>query len=794
MTETSSEPGEVAGTKYFGRSVRRREDRRLLLGRGRFVADLRLPGQLEMMVVRSIHAHARIRSIDVSRAATLPGVVAVLTYADIAGQVRKMPAFDTLPDSKPAFQSVLADGKVRYVGEPVVVIVARDRYLAEDAADLVQIDYEVLPPLIEIEAALAEGAPLLYEEFGTNLVHQYRQQVGDPDAAFASAYRIYRERFYIHRYTAIPMETRGVLADADGIAGTATVWSSTQFPHLLRGRLAHILGLSESTLRIIAPDVGGGFGVKEAMYCEEVLAPLLSFRLGRPIRWIEDRSEHFVATTHGREQLHFVEAAVQQDGTITALRSKCYTSIGGAYASLSNAPGFYVSAIMRGPYRIPHYDSHVMSVVTNKTPLNVYRGAGHPQAVFCMERLMDRIARDLGMDRAELRLKNMLTPEELPSDRGTMLPSVRVIYDSGDYPRCFRSALEMLDYANFPAEQERLRAEGIYRGIGFSFFVEATALGPYETATVRVDTQGKITLLTGTSPHGQGTATSLAQLVAEELGIAIDLITVVHGDTGLIPDGIGTWGSRGGAVGGTAARLAAVKVKEKGTRLASYLLQVPEEKLTWTDGRIHLASDPAQGYSLGQLADCASARNKLPDGIDFNLDAYIHFQVPGVAYAYASHIAVVEVNTRTGRIRVRDYGVAHDCGKVINPMIVEGQIVGGVAQGIGATFMEDLVYDRDGQLLTRSMMEYLLPSVGDIPPIRLRHMETPTPHNPYGMKGAGEGGMTGAPAALVNAIEDALLPFGVKLSDDGPFTPSRIMEILSARPPTPEPSVPSSGE
>ena len=784
MADASAVAVEETG-KYFGRSIKRREDRRLLLGRGRFVADLRVSGQLEMTVVRSTEPHARIRSIDTSRAAALPGVHAVLTSADIAGKVKKMPAFDTLPDSKPAYQSVLAEGKVRYVGEPVVVIVANDRYIGEDAADLVVIDYEPLPPLTDIEAALADDAPLLYEDFGTNVVQRYEQHVGDVTAAFAAADRVYRETFAIHRYTAIPMETRGVLADADAVAGTATVWSSTQFPHLLRGRLAHVLGMAESSLRIIAPDVGGGFGVKEAIYCEEVLAPLLSFRLGRPIRWIEDRFEHFAATTHGREQLHHVEAAVLADGTVTGLRSTCITSIGGAYASLSNAPGFYVSAIMRGPYRIPNYESKLLSVVTNKTPLNVYRGAGHPQAVFCMERIMDRVAEDLGMDRAEIRLKNMLTPEEMPSDRGTMLPAVRVVYDSGDYPRCFRSALEMLDYPNFAAEQRKLRDEGIYRGIGFSFFVEATALGPYETATVRVDTQGRITLLTGTSPHGQGTATSLAQLVAEEFGIAIDLVTVVHGDTGLIPDGIGTWGSRGGAVGGTAARLAAVKVKEKGSQLAAHLLQVPASELTWGAGRIHSIADPTRGYSLGELAEAASARHQLPEGMDFNLEAYLHFQVPGVAYAYAAHIAIVEVNVRTGRAHVHRYGVAHDCGKVINPMIVEGQVVGGVAQGIGATFFEDLVYDERGQLVTRSMMEYLMPSVFDIPKIELRHMETPTPHNPYGIKGAGEGGMTGAPAALVNALEDALSPFGVRLNDDGPFTPSRVLALLKAAPSPP---------
>jgi carbon-monoxide dehydrogenase large subunit len=778
MTPEAVDPAAAVPGKYFGSSVRRREDPRLLLGRGRFMADLKVPGQLEMMVIRSPHAHARIKSINVAKARAHPEVSAVLTYADIAGEVTQMPAMDVLPTSLPAFQNVLARDKVRYIGEPVAVLAATDRYTAEDAAELIEIEYEPLPAVTEIEAAMAPDATLLYEEFGTNTVHRYAQETGEVDRAFAEADHLYRETFSIHRYTGIPMETRGVLADANALDGSLTLWSSTQFPHMLRLRLSKILGCSESQLRIIAPDVGGGFGVKEAIYCEEVLAPLLSRRLGRPVRWIEDRAEHFAATTHGREQLHRIEAAVRNDGTITGLKSTCITSIGGAYASLSNAPGFYVSAILRGPYRIPHYRSEIFSVVTNKTPLNVYRGAGHPQAVFCMERLMDRIAADLKIDRAELRLMNMLTPEEMPADRGVMLPSVRVIYDSGDYPRCLRAALEVIKYTDFPAEQARKRAEGVYLGLGLSFFVEATALGPYETATLRIDTGGRVTLLTGTSPHGQGTATTHAQLVADELEIPLDDITVLHGDTAIVRDGIGTWGSRGGAIGGTAARLAAVKVKDKARKLGAYLLQVPETELAWTAGRLHVAADPARGFSLGELAEKSKATNQLPAGIDFNLEGDIHFQVPGVAYAYASHVAVVEVDVATGRVFVRRYGVAHDCGRVINPMIVTGQVMGGVAQGIGGTLLEDLAYDARGKLLNTSMMDYLLPSVSDVPKIEVVHMETPTPHNPYGMKGAGEGGMTGAPAALVNAIEDALAPFGVKLNDDGPYTPSKVLAIL----------------
>jgi len=770
LTETSD--------GYFGRPVKRREDPRLLLGKGRYVADLKLPGQLEMMVIRSPHAHARIKSIDISKAVSHAQVTAVLTYADVADQVTSMPAFDILPTSLPAFQSVLANQKVRYVGEPVAVLTAPNRYIAEDAAELVKIEYEPLAPVITIERAMASDAPLLYETFGTNVVHRFSQETGSVDDAFAQADHIYRETFSIHRYTGIPMETRGVVAEWNPLQGSATLWSSTQFPHQLRARLALILRMEEYQLRIVAPDVGGGFGVKEAVYCEEVLALLLSRRLGRPVRWIEDRAEHFVATTHGREQLHRVEAAVLKNGTITGLKSVCITNIGGAYASLSNAPGFYVSAMFRGPYRIPNYRSEILSVVTNKTPLNVYRGAGQPQAALCMERMMDRIALDRGIDRAQLRLINMITPAQMPCDRGVRLPSIRVIYDSGDYPGCLRQALDLMKYDEFQAEQKRLRERGVFLGMGLSFYVEGTSFGPYETAAVRIEPGGRVILLSGSSPHGQGTVTTHSQLVADELGIPLESITVLHGDTAIVRDGFGTWGSRGGSVGGTAARMAAGKLKSKAQALASYLLKTPETQLEWVKGRVQIRDRPEVGYSLAELAEKSKDRNRRCGGGDLNLEADIKLEVNSVAYANACHVAVVEVDIHTGRVLVRRYGVAHDCGRLINPMIVAGQVVGGVAQGIGGTLLEELIYDETGQPLTRSLMDYLLPCVFDVPTIELAHMETPSPHNPDGMKGVGEGGATGSPAALVCAIEDALLPFGVRINDDGPFTPSRVLKLL----------------
>ncbi|HZZ58744.1 MAG TPA: xanthine dehydrogenase family protein molybdopterin-binding subunit [Opitutaceae bacterium] len=787
MNTTPGAPADGAKTPYFGRGIRRQEDRRLLLGRGRYVADIKLPGQAEMAVVRSPFAHARIRAIRVRSARAHPGVYCVITGRDIAETLKPLPALDLQPSAKPAFSRVLAGDVVRYVGEAIAAVVAVDRYTAEDAAELVEVDYEPLPALLSLEAALAPGAIHLYPDFGTNVVQTFAQEAGDVDQALATADRVYREKFSIHRYTGIPMETRGVLADADPNTGTVTLWTSTQFPHRVRDCVTEVLGWPAGRLRVIAPDVGGGFGVKEAIYGEEVLAPLLATRLGRPVRWIEDRAEHFVASCHGREQDHEVVAAVRHDGVITALESVCATNIGAAFATFSNAPGYYVSAMIRGPYRIPHYRSKVLSVVTNKTPLNVYRGAGHPQAVFCMERLLDRIADDLGLDRAEIRLRNMLTPAELPADRAVTLgarPNSRVIYDSGDYPRCLRQAVALLDYPHFRREQLAARNAGRYLGIGLSFYVEATAFGPYEFSELWVDARGAITLFTGSSPHGQGTATTHAQLVADELGVKVDAITVVHGDTGVVKEGIGTWGSRSGAVGGTAARLAAVKLKEAARDLARRLLPARDEELEWTEGRIHLRSDSQRGYSLAELAAASAGGGRADAPSPGLLKAEVRFQVPGVAYAYAAHIAIVEVEIATGRVLVRRYGVAHDCGRVINPRIVGGQIVGGVAQGIGGTILEELRYDADGRMLTRGLMDYLMPSAADIPPIELVHLETPTPHNPYGIKGAGEGGMTGAPGALVGAIEDALKPFGVRINDDGPFTPSRVLALVgkAARP------------
>lgn len=773
VTPTGARPA------YVGGSVKRREDPRLLRGRGRFVADVRPAGTVHMAIVRSPHAHARIARVDASRALATPGVLAVLTWDDIADEAGPIPCIDLYPDSLPTLQTALADGVVRYVGQPVAALVATDEYLAEDALDGVEVTYEPLPAVVDLDEAIA-GGTLLYPEHGTNVVTTIAQDVGDVDAAFAAADHVYSETFTVHRYVPAPMETRGVVAEIDPVTERLTLTTSTQFPHLVRSFLSGVLGLPESRIRVVAPDVGGGFGAKCEFYCEEILAPLFAMRLRRPVKWIEDRREHMVASSHAREQKHTVRVAVSADGTVTAVDARSWTSNGAACCTLTTTPASISSAMLRGPYRIPAYRARAHCVTTNKTPLAVYRGAGHPQAVLVMERMMDIVAADLGLDRVDLRLQNMITPAELPSDRGTAIVLAgQVVYDTGDYGAVLRRAAEMIGLTpDRAAEQQRERADGRYLGIGVASLVEETAIGPYESAVVRIDGAGKVTVLTGSSPHGQGHVTTFSQLVADELQVALEDVTVLHGDTDVVAEGVGTFASRSAAIGGAAARSAAATVKEKALTLASHLLEIDPADLEWRDGAA-VVRGTSRSMSLGALASAATAWNApLPGGMDWNLEATHRHQAPGIAFSHATHAAKVAVDVTTGEIEVLDYVVVHDCGTVINPSIVEGQVHGGVVQGLGGTLFEEVPYAADGTPLARNLADYLLPTVSDVPVIRTDSAESPTPLNPYGMKGAGEGGATGAPGALVNALADALVPFGAHLTSDGPWTPDRVLALI----------------
>jgi carbon-monoxide dehydrogenase large subunit len=770
----------VGVPKLVGASVKRKEDPRLLRGGGRYVADIKLVGLLHAAVLRSPVAHARIASIDLDAVRADPRTRLVLTAADLPAGAGPMPCIDAMPDTKPFNQPLLATDVVRYVGEPIAFVVAGSRPEAEDLLELIDVEYEELAVVVDPERAAAPDAPSLHPEWGTNVANELTQAVGDVEQAFAEAAHVYRERLRIHRYHGMPLETRGVLADWDASAEHLTLWSSTQFPHALKQFLTPILGLSPHQVRVVAPDVGGGFGVKCEFYPEEILICLASRRTGRPVKWIEDRYEHFVSASHAREQIHDVEAAVDERGVITGLRDRIITNNGAYLHTLAITPSSIASAILPGPYRIPNYEVTARSVATNKVPLAVYRGAGHPQAVFVMERMIDIIARDLGIDPAEMRQRNFLQPGDLPFDRGTeIVLAGKVVYDSGDYPECLRRALAMAGYEEFRAEQAKARRDGRLIGLGIACYVEETGLGPYESATVRVEPSGHLVVYTGSSPHGQGHATAFSQICADEFGVGLDDVTVVHGDTDLVRNGVGTYASRSAPVGGSATLKAAVVVREKATELAAHLLEADPADMVIDAGRVHVVGNPGKGFTLGELAAAAAPGSPLPEGMTHDLQATEYFDVPGIAFAYATHVAVVEVDPETGIVTPLRYHVVHDSGRLINPLIVEGQVQGGVVQGLGGTLLEELVYDDDGQPVNASFVDYLMPAVGNVPPIEVGHMETPTPLNPMGIKGAGEGGAVGSPAALVNAVEDAVAGLGVRVRST-PVTPNALFDLIAA--------------
>jgi aerobic carbon-monoxide dehydrogenase large subunit len=770
----------MAITKLVGSSVRRREDRRLLRGAGRFVADISLPDMLHMAIVRASRPHAILKSIERSVAVAQDGVVLVLDGAEIAAGVHPLPSIDLFPESKPALMRALAVDRVRYVGEPLAIVVATNLEMARSAAKAVQVEYEDLPVVLDLEEAVRD-ATLLYPEHETNVANVCRQEVGDVDLAFAEAQHVMEAEFRIHRAAPAPMETRGAVAEPDPEGPRFTLYTSTQFPHLVRAFLSGVLGLPPADIRVVAPDVGGGFGAKCEFYPEEVLAVVACLRLKRPVRWIETRSESFLATTQAREQIHRVRAAYDSNGIVSAIELNSMTSNGAAMATLSTTPASISSAMFRGPYRIPNYRAKSLSVLTNKTPLAVYRGAGHPQAVLCMEQMMDRIARELGMDRIELRQRNMLGPAELPSDRGTeIVLAGKVIYDSGDYPEALCRAAALFNYRERQAKQASARAQGRIVGLGIACLVEETAIGPYESGYVKVEPSGTVTVLTGASPHGQGTATAIAQLVADELQMSLDCIFVKHGDTDVVADGLGTFASRGGAVGGAAARLAARRVKEKALTIAAEMLGTAEAELEWSEGGARLRNTRTRPVSLAAIARHA-AEKPLSPGLT-SLEEKENHQVPGIAFANGVHMAEVEIDPETGVLRVTHYAAVHDCGTVINPMIVEGQVHGGVAQGLGGTLFEEVRYDDAGYPLTTGFLNYLLPTAGDMPPIRSGSMCSPSPLNPFGMKGAGEGGTVGGVGSITSAIADALAPLGIALSSDGPFTPPTLLRLIRSAP------------
>jgi aerobic carbon-monoxide dehydrogenase large subunit len=765
--------------KYAGKSIRRGEDPDLLRGAGGFLADAPAQDAAELLVIRSTQAHALIRAIRTQRALESPGVSAVLTAGDLKLVDDALPCLDMIAGTLDVRQRVMATDRVRYVGQPIAVVVAANRYLAEDAAALVEIDYEPLSPVTDHIAATKPGAPLLYPEFGTNVVYETSQRDGNPDFKARDGDLVIRKRFEFHRQTAVPMENRGVIARLVDDGERLHVESTTQIPHTLHSALTATLGMDAAQVRVTAPRLGGGFGCKEMVYPEEIIVPAVARNLKRPIRWSEDRREYFISTVHGREETVDAEAVVEPDGVFVGLRLTGWANIGAAFGLVPNSPITAMGAMARGPYRIPNLDARMFSVVTNKVPLNVLRGAGAPQAALLMERLMDEAARQLKIDRAEIRRRNLIQPEDLPLDRGKtdFAGAGRIIYDEGDYPRCLDAALNLAEYGNFDNERSSAAERGKLRGMGLSMYVEITAVGPYENARIRLQPNGTVVLFSSIVPMGQGSETIQRQLVAEELGIPIELVSVRQGDTDEVPDAIGTFASRGAAVGGAVARLASRELIKEILKQAALHFGCANDDLSWAHGGVSRPGT-VQFSPLPEIPACLGSRNG--NSTHRAIEATFRLDVAHPSYAYAAHIAVVEIDPETGRIEIPRYVVAHDCGKIANPLLVEGQIVGGVVQGIGQVLREKLMYDSNGSLQNRALMDYVLPGAEDLPPdFRIAHMETPTRFNPFGMRGAGEGGCTGAQAAVSNAVADALRDYDFPVEGSGPFTPTWILDMLN---------------
>ena len=784
------------GAKYFGASVRRKEDPRYLRGEGRFVDDIKLPGMLHVAFVRSPHAHARIAAIRTDVARRLPGVAHVFTFADLERWMKPLPLFGAIPPGlaarvavtmKQPPQLALCRDEARHVGEIVAMVLARSRAVAEDGCELVEVDYEPLPALADAEAAARPDAPVLYPTWGDNIALSFKTGFGDVEAAFREADARVRERFVIPRYVGMPIETRGVVAQWDPRDGALTTWNGTQVVHFVQQGLVAALGLPPHKIRVIAPDVGGGFGTKANGYAEDLLIPAAAIVARRPVKWTEDRREHMMGSAHARAQVHDIEIAARRDGTMLGVRDRIWVDLG-AYNSWGIVLPYNTVAHLLGPHRVANLDVECLGVVTTKTPNAPYRGAGRPETVFAMDRIVDCLARELGMDPAELRRRNFLSAADLPYElRIPYRDGNPLVYDSGDFRAGLEAALRAVGYDDLRAEQARLRGQGVHRGIGISSYVEGTAIGPYEGATVRLDASGHAVVATGACCQGQGHETSFAQIAADALGIPLDAVTIVGGDTAAIPFGVGTFASRSAVNAGSSIHEGSGRVKDKLVAAAAALLEAAPADVEVTDGMVTVRGAPASAIPISKVIQAAIPTFAKPGVASPDFEATVYHHQPTVTYTSATHVAVVDVDTGTGAVTLLRYLVAHDCGTIINPVIVEGQIHGGVAQGVGGGLLEEMVYDEQAQLLTGTFMDYLVPTAMELPPIETVHLEYPSPRNPLGLKGIGEGGAISPPAAIANAVEDALAPFGVRVTRTplGPSVVLGLLEQAAARKATP---------
>jgi len=775
------------GTRYA-----RREDAPILTGEARYVDDLVVPGALHVAMVRSPHAHARVNSVDSAAAAAMPGVVAVLTGADLAGDwAGPMPcAWPVVEDMKSPAHFPVTPDKARYVGDAVAVVVAESAVAAKDAADAVVVDYEVLPAVIDLEDSLSDSV-VINEDLGTNLAYTWELKPDEAkvEAAFASATHVVKERYIQQRLIPSAMETRGVLVVPAPFGGDYTVYSATQIPHILRVMLALGLGISETNLRVVAPAVGGGFGSKLNVYAEEVLCVALARRFKKPVRWTEERTENAQATIQGRGQIQDIELAADQDGKITAVRVSLVADMG-AYMQLVT-PGIPLlgAFLYHGVYDIPAYSFTCRSVFTTMTPTDAYRGAGRPEATYAIERAVDALARKIGLDPAELRRRNFIPADSFPHDTAAGLT-----FDSGNYDGALDKALEMAGYELLRKEQQTRRESGSTKhlGIGLSSYCEMCGLAPsrvlaalkygaggWEAASVQLLPTGKVQVVTGTSPHGQSHETCWSQIAADRLGVSPDDVDVLHSDTSISSLGMDSYGSRSLAVGGTAVAMATDKVIDKARTIAAHQLEVAEDDLEFTNGTFSVKGTPEKSIPIQGIAFAAFTGHNLPDGLEPNLRAEASFDPPNFVFPFGTHVCVVEVDEETGGVDLLKYVAVDDCGNQINPMVVEGQIHGGIVQGVAQALFEEASYDGDGNLLTSTLADYLVPSAAEMPSFELGSTVTPSPTNPLGVKGIGEAGCTGSPPAIMNAILDALRPVGVKALDM-PATPFRVWQAIAA--------------
>ena len=762
---------------YIGAPVRRAEDIRFLTGRATFIDDVKLPGMLHAAVLRSPHAHARILAVDAADALKLPGVACVLTFADLPAGVKPIPLRMYALEGLDRFlQYPLARNKVAYVGEPVALAVAADRYAAEDAVDAVRVEYEPLEAAADVDAAL-RGRVVVHEEQGVNVAGGHDIEIGDVDRAFREAEYTRKEVLRVHRHTGNPMETRGLAASHDPGRNELTVWGPTKVPHFNRGVLSSLLGLPEHRIHFVEPDVGGGFGIRGEFYPEDFLVPFAAMKLGRPVKWIEDRREHLMAANHSREVRCELEIAARRDGTLLGMRARIHGDMGAYIRTHGGLVPASTAAVLPGPYRIPAYEAHVRCVMTNKMGVGTYRAPGRYESCYFRERMLDMVAADLDMDPIELRRKNLIRPEEIPYELGPTRPGIAsTVFDSGDYPRALEHALERFGYDALRPLQGSLR-DGRYHGVGIGWFVKNTGLGPSEGARIAVTGPESVAVYLGIATLGQGHETVMAQICADGLGVPMEWVTVFHGSTDLMPYGGGTYSSRGTVMAGNAVHLTAAALKEKLLQLAARRLETEPGGLELRSGLVHAAGTDRALLGLGELLEMTRP-GKVSGGGAPGLEATEYFHTDRLTYTYGGHLAHVAVDPETGQVEILRYLVLEDVGRCVNPLLVHGQALGAAAQGIGGALLEELAYDEDGQLLTTTLLDYPLPSSTEIPPMESIVTEySPSPLNPLGVKGAGEGGIVACGAALANAVSHALSSLGVQVRNL-PLTPDRIRTLI----------------